>query len=1082
MESELAEEPEASNVEHQFCLTIRQETALGGAARGWHRVSAVTALRRLCFPFWLVRVRLLRRWQRIGLVGLGLAAAAAMLGGVLAGTVAVQDRAVGDRVEALSPGSRAIHASWFSVGGQSAPYATLDAHVRRRLSQVTTARPTATSLYRESQLGGAFLGLGAVDNLGRWVRVRSGRLPRPCTPHRCEVLVIRRGGRIPDAPGLRLVAVGTGELVSATLFGDALPAAGTHQSAFVRTISRYHRPAPPPLVLANGVAALDRSPRLQDAYRTYSWVVPLDRRLVHSWSTGSLVARIEHARSQLEAEAFGFTVEAPTDELRAAADSGRVVARRLLLLGGEAVALLLAFAVLAAARLRPDVETSRQRLVASGVRRWQVGLEVGAEAATMAVAGTLIGWAIGVAVATAVAERAGEPVGPLLDHSVLSGGGIAAGLLLAAGATAALAGALMIRPLALGSFSVSPLDVAAAGSVVAVAVALARGAANTDSLLANSGTGVVLLLLPLLVSFAAAVAAARVLSPVLRVLQRAVPARALSLRLAVLALARRPGYAAVAIGFVVITTALALFAETYRSTLVRGEHDQASFAVPADYVVQEDLSQLIPVRSVATPAVIRSLGPGIRARQVTRLSGSISGASEITGITVLGLASDSLGRIDGWRSDFASRSPAELGKLLRPPRSVALRGAPLPASATRLVLLVRVRGTEIGVVALLRRPDRSFAELALGRTSGTRPSRLGSAIPPADRGGLLVAFRFVPPPRVFEFGGDAGGPATGTVTFGEPLAVTPAGLRPVTDYANWQGTAGVGRLSRGHGVRFHVTLTNEVVTYLRERQPTDRLALPAVVSPRLAAIAGRNGVVGVDVAGQSLLFRVAAVASRFPGTAAPDTTDFVVTDRDTLLTALNASQPGAGFPTELWLDVPPHERNAAATRLSRPPLDVLSVSSQAGLERQLQTDSVARGALAMLEVAAVTALVLAVLGLLLGTVSELRDDAAELFDLEAQGLPPAALRRQLRQRALVVGLAGSVGGVITGVVLSLLVVGFVELTANATPPAPPLVLALDWPVVVLTALAVVILVGVLISLVTGRAFRRQVPARYGAAT
>ena len=34
---------------------------------------------------------------------------------------------------------------------------------------------------------------------------------------------------------------------------------------------------------------------------------------------------------------------------------------------------------------------------------------------------------------------------------------------------------------------------------------------------------------------------------------------------------------------------------TYRSTLLRGQHDEASFAVPASFVLSEDLNQLIPV-------------------------------------------------------------------------------------------------------------------------------------------------------------------------------------------------------------------------------------------------------------------------------------------------------------------------------------------------------------------------------------------------------------------------------------------------------------------------------------------------------
>jgi ABC-type antimicrobial peptide transport system permease subunit len=138
-----------------------------------------------------------------------------------------------------------------------------------------------------------------------------------------------------------------------------------------------------------------------------------------------------------------------------------------------------------------------------------------------------------------------------------------------------------------------------------------------------------------------------------------------------------------------------------------------------------------------------------------------------------------------------------------------------------------------------------------------------------------------------------------------------------------------------------------------------------------------------------------------------------------------------------------------------------------------------RDAVAMLEVAAVAALVLALIGLGLGVAAERRDEAADLFDLEAQGLAPASLRRQLRLRAFAVAAGGVVGGVVTALALSVLVVGFVELTANAGLPNPPLVLAVDWPVVLIAAVTATLLATALVVVITGRAFRRATPERYG---
>jgi ABC-type lipoprotein release transport system permease subunit len=177
--------------------------------------------------------------------------------------------------------------------------------------------------------------------------------------------------------------------------------------------------------------------------------------------------------------------------------------------------------------------------------------------------------------------------------------------------------------------------------------------------------------------------------------------------------------------------------------------------------------------------------------------------------------------------------------------------------------------------------------------------------------------------------------------------------------------------------------------------------------------------------------------------------------------------------------VPPARRNAVEARLRQQPFTALTVSSRSGLERSLRSEPVARAALAMLEAAALTAVLLALLGLVLGAVSERRDDAAELFDLEAQGVPPASLRRQLRLRASIAGLAGAAGGLLTGLVLSLLVVRFVELTANATAPEPPLQLSVDWAAVALSALAAGLVAAALVGLATRRAFSRPAPARYG---
>src|SRR4029077_15824096 len=104
--------------------------------------------------------------------------------------------------------------------------------------------------------------------------------------------------------------------------------------------------------------------------------------------------------------------------------------------------------------------------------------------------------------------------------------------------------------------------------------------------------------------------------------------------------------------------------------------DQAAYAIPADDVVREDLSQLVPVRSVVTPGVVHSLRPHARVEPVIRLAGNISGATNVTGIAVLGLGGQALRGIDGWRSDFASSSPAELAARPQAAGAARPRGGP----------------------------------------------------------------------------------------------------------------------------------------------------------------------------------------------------------------------------------------------------------------------------------------------------------------------------------------------------------------------------------------------------------------------
>ena len=167
--------------------------------------------------------RLRRRDGGAVAAALGIAAAAAVLAGILVGGTVAKDRSVAQDVERLPAAPRAVRASWFGVpAGAEEAWPTLDRQARAALAPLPAGDPVSIALVRESTIGGVFVGLAAVDGLAPHVLLHTGRLPRACRPSHCEVLRLRGKGRLPNVPGLRIVQVGTASLRSRQLFGDFL--------------------------------------------------------------------------------------------------------------------------------------------------------------------------------------------------------------------------------------------------------------------------------------------------------------------------------------------------------------------------------------------------------------------------------------------------------------------------------------------------------------------------------------------------------------------------------------------------------------------------------------------------------------------------------------------------------------------------------------------------------------------------------------------------------------------------------------------------------------------------------------------
>jgi ABC-type antimicrobial peptide transport system permease subunit len=120
---------------------------------------------------------------------------------------------------------------------------------------------------------------------------------------------------------------------------------------------------------------------------------------------------------------------------------------------------------------------------------------------------------------------------------------------------------------------------------------------------------------------------------------------------------------------------------------------------------------------------------------------------------------------------------------------------------------------------------------------------------------------------------------------------------------------------------------------------------------------------------------------------------------------------------------------------------------------------------------------LAAIGVWVTLISDARDERGEMFDLEAQGVPPGTLRNQLRLRSVVLMAFGIVGGLVLGLVLSRLVVSVVSVSAETTTPVPPLVTDPAWGTAAVGLAVLVLLVLGLTELTARHALRGQTPSR-----
>ena len=529
------------------------------------------------------------------------------------------------------------------------------------------------------------------------------------------------------------------------------------------------------------------------------------------------------------------------------------------------------------------------------------------------------------------------------------------------------------------------------------------------------------------------------------------------LRLAALTVVRRPGESAVLGAFLSVTLGLSVFLAVYRSTLDRSRRDELAYAAPTDFRLAEDLGGLVPVTAVPLRAY-----PGQTKLPVLRLSGNAPRPSGSVSFTLLGLPASSLPILDGWRDDFSSLSPRAIAARLAARTDTRFRAIPLPRRGG-LTVPMAASGDPLDISATFVSATGTFKSVQVA-TTADRVLRLRR--PAGMRAPRLVGLGFEP-------GGFRlrGNPQAGELR--DIVAVGKIELGPAhgLDFRRFVGSGGITARVTGRTARLRFAVgTNEPARFAL-REPTAGHPVPVAVSPAIAAGAGKGGLLPLDVLGARVVTRVVAVVRHFPTTHG----DVVLADRGTVATAINAVSPGPPFYNEVWIDDPAPARVAAELEGTR--FRVLDITSREALAATSRSSTVARAARLLLAAGALAGLALTLLGVALAATTELRRRRGELLDLEAQGMEPRALAAFVRLRILLVSCVGACVALAAGVVLSLLVVETVRIALGDSSPDPPLVIDLDWPLLLGSGAGVVVAVALIADGVARLQLRRMHGAR-----
>jgi hypothetical protein len=1025
---------------------------------------------------WTAAALAARRLSARPLNGLVLAAAvagaAALIGwGSLAGALAGENN-VRVRLAEVPTDQRSVQ-TVYNLG--PAERDDLSWHVRRFFSRFSEATRPVRSIRIWHAIGPFGIRIAATPDLRRDVLVTSGRLPRGCSGHVCEVLALagrfRLGQRVPFE-GVTARVVGTG-----TVRWDTLPVGS---EALPRTPVLGDRA----LLVKSPEHAVRRLVRATGSNVVTS--AALDPRAVRASDLRDLVERLREESVRVRRDTVRVQVTAPFELLDDINERNEVARTRLLLVSEQGAALILAFAVYVAAARRRELTVLDEQLDTLGASLFQIRLARVVEVALPCAAGAFLALVGLYGTAFFIARARGFPTSSFITTAVPWWAAVAIG---AAACLALLLLVVVQRP-ATRRNGLGALELAALSAFALVVwQAATTGALDPQAIEEGEGVGPVLVLLPALTFFAAAVFVVRLLPPFLRRAEGVSRRASFTVRLGFLSAARRPGEAAAATTFLAIALGAALFGLNYRATLESQARDEASFTAGAQWRVTErpadsqpsasetgghsrvgtdvQPSSGIDVQPVTGQADVTPLSRYQRATferptPVLRLRSGVSETDvmdkELT-VEVLGLPASRIPDLAGWQDDFSASSREEIATALRP-RGSGLGGMHVARNARELTAWMR-SDTSLSRFVVLHffLPDRQRFVHVRGDVLTRDWQRLTFALPAYLRGAELVGIEFPPVTVPLSSPPDRGSIEVSSFQQRVPDGWTP--LEPIESWtASWSGgRADVAVLSTGPVRRaLQFSLQGTALALLHPRLPPG--PLPVFASPSVAR-AAVDGIVTLHGVGKDVPVRVVGTARLFP-TIVEQPTSFVVVDYTNLFASLNADFPGIALPNEAWLFRP--QDADLLERLSQSPFRVERVVGVAPLTARLVNDPLGAGARGVLLTASIVAAILAVFGIALATRSTVGAERVLFAEYEALGVPPTTIARSLQLRLVALSVLGVLAGLLGAMLAVRLVGAGVAVTGAGDVPVPPIEPVIAWgaTIVLMASVAAGVLVSALL--------------------